>query len=692
MTRFGPAVLSAAALVGPWLCPSMAAGQSASSRGFGPFGGNVYSLAADPGAPGTLYAGTARGVFRSSDGGASWVFSSAGIPPTRVQTVIVDPKTPSTLFAGTRTPPGVASVGIFKSTDSGETWSEANVGLFDPVTGFGPVDVDALAVSPADSKVLVAGTDFSELYRSGDGGATWQAVTFGGATAGLQTTSIVFDPKTPGNVYAASTLGFLKSADAGLTWIQFGDAGVPFFSIAIDPATPQTLYAGDATGSGVWKSTNGGSHWTTVNVSLPGASGSRPPILALAVDPSHPSTVYAATYGNGVWVSTNGAASWTAASMQASGMRDMQIATLLPAPSPPSTVYAGTYGGGVYESVDGAATWSKADAGLAAAVVPAVLADRSVAGVVYAATSDGVDVSSDAGVTWSDPGAGLPSVAVAALAQAGGAAPRLLAGTLGSGLYQSADRGATWTPSAGLNDPYVSSLAVDPTSSSVVFAGTAHPFTGSNSERVFKSMDGGATWAQTSLDAGGFSVDFLGVNPGHPAQVFAGSGGASGLFRSLDGGTTWSTIATDVCGGNSAVAFDAPGSTVYLAGTTGVCRSADGGATWSVAGVGGGLAVVSVLVDPSKPGTLYAGASPDLTAGIDGGVFVSTDGGLTFTALDAGVPPSAVDALASDPATGVVYAGTFGAGVVPIHTAEDREPPAAPPASGRRPPRTVDPR
>lgn len=517
-------------------------------------------------------------------------------------------------------------------------------------------------------------------------------MTFGGSTAGLQTTAIVFDPKTPGNVYAANTLGFLRSADAGLSWVQFGNAGVPFFSLAIDPTTPQTIYAGDSTGSGVWKSTDGGAHWATVNVSLPGAAGSRPPILALAVDPSHPSTVYAATYGNGVFKSTDGAASWTASSSQASGMRDTRIASLLLAPSSPSTVYAGAYGGGVYESVDGAATWAKADSGLAAAVIPALLLDPSAEGIVYAATTDGVAVSVDAGATWSDPGAGLPSVSVSALAQVGGTATRLLAGTLGAGLYQSADRGVTWTLAAGLNDLYVSSLGVDPTSSSVVFAGTAHPYTGSNSERVFKSTDGGATWAQTSLDAGQFSVDFIGVNPGHPTQVFAGSDGVSGLFRSLDGGTTWSPIATDICGGNSGIAFDAAGSTIYLAGTTGVCRSTDGGTTWSVAGVGGGLATASVLVDPSKPATLYAGTSPDLTDGIDGGVFVSTDGGQTFTALDAAVPPSVVNALASDPTNGIVYAGTSGAGVVPIHTPEDREPPSAPPASVRRPPRTVDPR
>ena len=643
--------------------PGAASAQTPAWTGGGPPGGNVYAVAADPSHAGTLYAGTQRGVFKSADGGASWVFSSSGLLPARVQALAVDPTNPSTIYAGTLTPNGVASVGIFKSTDSGATWRGSNLGLIDPFTGAGPVDIESVAVHPRDSNVVLAGGLFSEIYRSGDGGTTWQPVTFGGFSLGLQTTAIVFDPVTPANVYAASSSGFLRSADGGFTWSTFGDAGVSFFALAIDPTQPRTLYAGNANGSGIWKSTDGGSHWATANVSLPGAAGSRPPILALAVDPAHPSTVYAGTYGSGVWVSSNAGATWAAA---ANGMRDTRVASLTLAPAQSSTVYAGTYGGGVYKSVDGAQSWVKANNGVDAVLVSAVLVDPSAPGVVYAATSDGVSVSSDGGAGWRDSGSGLPSVAVATLALtgAGGGSPKLLAGTLGSGLYQSSDHGSTWTSAgSGLTDSYVSSLAVDPSSPATLYAGTAHPFTGSNSERVFKSTNGGATWTQTSLDAGQFSVDFIGINPGRVGQLLAGSFGVGGLFRSLDAGATWSTVSTSAtCGGLSGIAFDASGSNIYMAGSTGVCRSADGGSTWSLASAGG-LPVSSILVDPAKPATLYAGASADLATGAGGGVFVSVDGGQSFTALGTGIPPSGIDALAIDPATRFLYAGTRGAGV-----------------------------
>jgi len=633
----------------------------------GPPGGNVYTVVADPLHPSILYAGTERGVFRSADAGATWALSGTGLAATRVQTIAIDPATTSTLYAGTLTPNGVPSVGIFKSTDSGATWVPADAGIFDPVTGTGPVDVESIAIDPHNSSILLAGTLFSEVFRSVDGGANWQSVTFGGNSIGLQTSSIVFDPTNSSKVYAATSSGLLRSSDGGSTWGFAGNAGVPFYALAIDPTTPATLYAGDATGSGIWKSTDSGSHWATANVSLPGSAGSRPFITALAVDPSHPATVYAATFGNGLFVSTNGAGSWAQAS---SGIRDSRVASITFAPGQSSTLYAGTYGGGVYRSADGAQSWTPANIGLVASLIGAVVPDPSTAGRVFAATSDGVAVSGDFGATWTDASQGLPTISTTALVLLPGSG-KLLAGTFGGGLFQSSDRGGTWSAVPGLPDSFISSLAVDPTSSSTVYAGTAHTFTGSNPERIFKSTDGGSTWTQTSLGAGGFAIDFITVNPARPAQVVAGSAGVGGYFQTVDGGASWTIVATNVaCGGLNAMAFDASGSTVYLAGTGGVCRSSDGGATWSLAGLSG-LGAASILIDPSKPSTIYAGTSPDLSSG-SGGVFVSTDAGQTFTPLGSGFAASTIASLAQDPATHLLYAATIGAGVAELIPVPDR--------------------
>ncbi|HEY6148664.1 MAG TPA: hypothetical protein VIZ69_13240, partial [Thermoanaerobaculia bacterium] len=171
--------------------------------------------------------------------------------------------------------------------------------------------------------------------------------------------------------------------------------------------------------------------------------------------------------------------------------------------------------------------------------------------------------------------------------------------------------------------------------------------------------------------AGGFSIDFIAVNPARPAQVVAGSSGVSGYFQSVDGGSNCSVVGTSAaCGGLNAIAFDASGSNILLAANGGVCRSSDGGATWSLAGVGG-LAASAILIDPASPSTIYAGTSPDLDSGA-GGVFVSTDAGQSFSALGAGFAASPVAWLALDPSSHLLYAGTIGAGVAELIQVPDR--------------------
>src|SRR5712692_3571089 len=135
-----------------------AAGQIGTWASHGPVGGSIYCLVQDPSHPSTLYAGTQRGVIKSVDGGATWQSSSAGIPPVRVQTIAIDSTNTSTLYAGTVTPSGVESVGFFKSTDGGAIWTHINSGLIDPLVGFSPVDVQALAIDPRNPGTILAGS------------------------------------------------------------------------------------------------------------------------------------------------------------------------------------------------------------------------------------------------------------------------------------------------------------------------------------------------------------------------------------------------------------------------------------------------------------------------------------------------------------------------------------------------------
>ncbi len=181
----------------------------------GPYGGLVTVVAIDPQTPANLYAAGISGVFKSSNGGASWARASNGINAPSVDAIAIDPVTPTTLYAG-----AIQGV-VTKSVDGGATWTE--------LSGVGaPSLVVALAI----------------------------------------------DPKTPATIYASTSQGGIsKSTDSGATWATVGVATLPSFptfnSLVIDPVTPSTIYAGDNS-NGVYKSVDGGATWNPSNTGLTG--------------------------------------------------------------------------------------------------------------------------------------------------------------------------------------------------------------------------------------------------------------------------------------------------------------------------------------------------------------------------------------------------------------------------------------
>ncbi|GAB3998140.1 hypothetical protein GCM10029992_23110 [Glycomyces albus] len=131
--------------------------------------GGVYTLAADPVDPETAWAGTPTGLFLSGDGGASWGPVGEAGPVTAVAIAVDGERVVAY---------GAAGVGLMVSDDGGQTWTETGWTLDDPEDAVGH-----LAVDPADTDVLWAGTHNADLYRSTDGGTTWEAR----ATAGTPT-------------------------------------------------------------------------------------------------------------------------------------------------------------------------------------------------------------------------------------------------------------------------------------------------------------------------------------------------------------------------------------------------------------------------------------------------------------------------------------------------------------------------
>lgn len=119
----------------------------------------VNILMVDPVDPLTTYAGTTKGLFKTTNGGESWHRIGEALPDQFISTMVVDPTHPATLYIGGR-------AGIFKSFDGGDTWKAMNNGLE-------TLNIRTIVLSPLDSNTLFVGTNGSGLYGSHDGGVSW---------------------------------------------------------------------------------------------------------------------------------------------------------------------------------------------------------------------------------------------------------------------------------------------------------------------------------------------------------------------------------------------------------------------------------------------------------------------------------------------------------------------------------------
>jgi hypothetical protein len=379
----------------------------------------LRALGIDPTFPGTLtlYAGTnGRGVFRgttpNNPNNLVWQKRNDGLTALRAQTVTTS-AAPETVFAG------LVSGGIIKSPD-GLTWAD---------TGEGDRTVRGIAVDPAAPTTAYAATGQGVL-KSTDGGQQWTS-----KNAGLP---VVDDPPT------------------------VPPTPRPVRTIVPDPVMPDVLYA--AVG-GVHTSDDGGETWTAINNGLPeGVTSGDGAVSAIVVDHG-PNPVndpiwgglYAATSGSGVYRSTDGGMSWTAVNFNIDAL-DLTITALALDPFPPQTpsahlrLYAGTSTGKVYKTFNGA-SWQSLSNGLPGNAITALVVGLGDPGTVYAAAgSAGVYVSTNEGTSWSPLNTGLPAISVTGLAFDPHEAGTLHATTLGLGLF-SYQFGAVGAPIVFINSP-----------------------------------------------------------------------------------------------------------------------------------------------------------------------------------------------------------------------------------------------
>jgi photosystem II stability/assembly factor-like uncharacterized protein len=259
-------------------------------RGIGPYrGGRALAVAGIPGDASTFYFGAvAGGVWKTTDGGASWLPLTDHTPISSVGALAIAPSNHNILYVGTgeAAPRGdmTNGDGVYKSTDGGKSWT--NIGLRDSR------QIGALIVDPDNPDiVLVAalGHAFGPnaergVFRTTDGGKTWSKVLYKDDNTGA--IDVSFDPHNASIVYAAlwqarrqpwnfssggPGSGLYRSNDGGVTWTRLAGNGLPGgilgrIHVSVSGADSNRVYAMiEAAQGGLFRSDDGGQHWRRIN-------------------------------------------------------------------------------------------------------------------------------------------------------------------------------------------------------------------------------------------------------------------------------------------------------------------------------------------------------------------------------------------------------------------------------------------
>jgi uncharacterized repeat protein (TIGR01451 family) len=589
------------------------------------------------------------GVWESKDGGAHWTLKKCTTDEIHGATdLVADPQNFNVLWAS------FWGDGIYRSTDSGATWSRA-LGNLPPGNYLEGGTRFALGIShPAGAAHATVYTGFdyfdlsdvhhaSRVYKTTDDGVTWTPTATGSGSNSISdycTTQCFYDnevkpdPNNPDVVYVEGSYGYnfspqsggiYRSKDGGATWQNLGyDLHPDFHAFAFQPNNTQHVVIGND--GGVWQSFTGGGRATGAPLST--------------VD----------------WENLNGAVNpTTAALVHSTGLRIAQFTSIATVPSVPGQYWGGTQDNGTLRKSIANARWF----------------DQ--------ASGDGGQVIVDQ-TTPNPTGAALPAYLFGTYF---GISPyRYNPSEVGTFFGNEAiDGGINLTDRSEFYIPWIQNRA----NPNQMFLGTYRLYRSNNAETP---SAGDVRWDAISGD---LTTGCPGTAPngarGCLISAIGQADGGDGVYVGTDDGVasvspdavtsdspSWHRVGTQSLPGRPVTQFAVDRSNWRIAyisyagfgaatpGNTGhVFKTTDGGAHWT--NVTGGLPDVpvnSLVLDPSSDNTLYAGT--------DVGTFVSINGGTTWQRLGTGMPKVATWQLDYDASHALLISGTHGRGSYTLNT------------------------
>ena len=327
---------------------------------------SVFAIAADVGGQIVYVGHRPAGLYRSSDGGTTWVEGNTGIRGGAIGALAVDPAVPTSVYAAT-------DAKVFHSSDGGSSWTA----VYSVPLGLLPKQ---MAINYANSVSFSVYLGTAGGLYVGSNGTSWTLSA--NTPAGKQISSIAVNPNHVQDVFINPIgLGVYYSGNYSNSFAAVNNATLPSsgytpYSFGVDSTvSPSIVYASvfSATNN-LYSTTNFGANWTTVSTTVPQTCN------ALTIDKKVHTTIYCGGT-SGVSKSTNSGSSWLAAGLAADS-----VAVLAVDPVTDANVYAAT-NKGVFKSTDGAGTWNLANTGISELGIQQLAMDPSTPATLYAGTS-----------------------------------------------------------------------------------------------------------------------------------------------------------------------------------------------------------------------------------------------------------------------------------------------------------------
>jgi uncharacterized protein (TIGR03437 family) len=518
----------------------------------------IGALALSPSNSQILLASSRIGIYRSTDGAATWTQVLPGTGAGVGTSVLFDPTDGNIAYAAIGNVNGSASNGVYRSTDGGQNWTQLKGSGSSalPTTNVGRIEI---AIAPSTPSTLYVGISNSSqsnfgsllgIYKTTDSGNTWNNVNAPNICASVgqcwYDMTIRVHPKNPDIVFAFGSLTLARSLNGGGTWSSLSQIGPNGVEIHVDEH--YLAFTNDGTklyvanDGGVYSTTNISDtrvNWTELNDTLSitqfypglsihpananisyggaqdngtqrfGGTASWNNVTCgdggfTAIDAAIPTIAYAACQDISIRRTTNTGTSWTTSMYGINQQDNTQfISPLVIDPTNSQIVYFGTFR--VWQSVDGAGKWLPASPDLSGgkSTIKTIAPAPGDPNIVYAGFANGkVYMTSNAlagpNSSWTDRSSGLPTRSVTQITV----------------------------------DP------IDPATAYVTFSGFALGVgvTG----HVFKTTNSGQSWNDISTTLADIPADTLEIDPDIPDTLYLGTD--AGVMVSTNGGATWTTL------------------------------------------------------------------------------------------------------------------------------------------------------